>query len=163
MKDYDYLIVGSVFGGSVCTYRIYQLGKKCFVIDKRPHLGGFVYCDNIIGVNVHKYGAHIFHTSNKDVWDFVNTFVPFNHYINSLVANYKGKLYNWPFNMNTFYQLWGIAKPEEARIIIAEQRSEAISYLNGRKPDNLEEQALCLVGKDIFNHLIKEYKEKQWG
>lgn len=163
MKQYDYLIVGSGLFGSTFAYRAKQMGKKCLVIDKRPHLGGNVYCENIEGINVHKYGAHIFHTNNKEVWDFVNSIVPFNRYTNSPVANYKGKLYNLPFNMNTFYQMWGVTTPEQAIAKIEEQKAEAVAQLNGREPQNLEEQALTLVGKDIFEKLIKEYTEKQWG
>jgi UDP-galactopyranose mutase len=139
------------------------MGKKCLVIDKRSHLGGNVYCENIEGVNVHKYGAHIFHTNNKEVWEFVNAIVEFNRYTNCPVANYKGKLYNLPFNMNTFYQMWGVTTPEQAQAKIDEQKAEAVAALNGREPENLEEQALTLVGKDIFEKLIKEYTEKQWG
>lgn len=163
MKSYDYLIVGSGLFGATFAYQAKQIGKKCLVIDKRPHLGGNVYCENIEGINVHKYGAHIFHTSNKEVWDFVNSIVPFNRYTNCPVANYKGKLYNLPFNMNTFYQMWGVLTPEEASAKIEEQKAEAVKMLNGREPQNLEEQALTLVGKDIFEKLIKEYTEKQWG
>lgn len=162
-KKYDYLIVGSGLFGATFAYRAKQLGKKCLVIDKRSHLGGNVYCENIEGINVHKYGAHIFHTSNKEVWDFVNSIVEFNRYTNSPVANYKGKLYNLPFNMNTFYQMWGVTTPEEAQAKIEEQKTEAVAALDGREPQNLEEQALTLVGKDIFEKLIKEYTEKQWG
>ena len=160
---YDYLIVGSGLFGSTFAYRANKLGKKCLVIDKRPHLGGNVYCENIEGINVHKYGAHIFHTSNKKVWDFVNSIVEFNRYTNSPVANYKGKLYNLPFNMNTFYQMWGVITPSEAMSKIAEQKAEAVAKLNGREPENLEEQALILVGHDIYETLIKGYTEKQWG
>ena len=160
---YDYLIVGSGLFGATFAYRATKAGKKCLVIDKRPQLGGNVYCENIEGINVHKYGAHIFHTSNKQVWDFVNSIVEFNRYTNSPVANYKGKLYNLPFNMNTFYQMWGVTTPAEAKAKIEEQKAEAIAALNGREPANLEEQALTLVGKDIFEKLIKEYTEKQWG
>ena len=145
------------------AYRAKQAGKKCLVIDKRPQLGGNVYCDNIEGINVHKYGAHIFHTSNKQVWDFVNSIVEFNRYTNCPIANYKGKLFNLPFNMNTFYQMWGVLTPKEAFAKINEQKSEAIAAQKGREPQNLEEQALTLVGKDIFEKLIKEYTEKQWG
>ena len=163
MKQYDYLIVGSGLFGATFAYRAKQKGKKCLVLDKRPHLGGNVYCENIEGINVHKYGAHIFHTNNKEVWDFVNGIVPFNRYTNSPVANYKGKLYNLPFNMNTFYQMWGVITPEQAKAKIEEQKAEAVAMLSGREPQNLEEQALTLVGKDIFEKLIKEYTEKQWG
>lgn len=164
MKQYDYLIVGSGLFGATCAYRLHQAGKKCLVIDRRPHPGGNVYCEQIEGINVHKYGAHIFHTNNKEVWDFVNGFVPFNRYTNSPIANYHGELYNLPFNMNTFCQMWPDVKtPKEAEARINEQKAEAIAALNGREPQNLEEQALCLVGKDIFRKLIKEYTEKQWG
>lgn len=160
---YDYLIVGSGLFGATFAYQAKKAGKKCLVIDKRPHLGGNVYCEKVEGINVHQYGAHIFHTSNKKVWDFVNSIVEFNRYTNCPVANYKGKLYNLPFNMNTFYQMWGVLTPEEAKAKIEEQKKEALAALNGREPQNLEEQALCLVGKDIFEKLIKEYTEKQWG
>ena len=160
---YDYMIVGSGLFGATFAYKATQVGKRCLVIDKRPHAGGNVYCEKMEGVNVHKYGAHIFHTSNKEVWDFVNSLVPFNRYTNSPIANYKGELYNLPFNMNTFAQMWGVITPDEAKAKIEEQRAEAIAALNGREPQNLEEQALCLIGKDIFYKLIKEYTEKQWG
>ena len=163
MEQFDYLIVGSGLFGATFAHRANKAGKKCLVIDKRAHLGGNVYCENVEGINVHKYGAHIFHTSNKQVWDFVNSIVEFNRYTNSPVANYKGKLYNLPFNMNTFYQMWGVTTPAEAKAKIEEQKAEAIAALNGREPANLEEQALTLVGKDIFEKLIKEYTEKQWG
>lgn len=160
---YDYLIVGSGLFGATFAYLAKKAGKKCLVIDKRPHFGGNVYCEKVEGINVHQYGAHIFHTSNKKVWNFVNSIVEFNRYTNCPVANYKGKLYNLPFNMNTFYQMWGVLTPEEAKAKIEEQKKEALAALNGREPQNLEEQALCLVGKDIFEKLIKEYTEKQWG
>ncbi|MBQ5462965.1 MAG: UDP-galactopyranose mutase [Fibrobacter sp.] len=163
MAHFDYLIVGSGLFGATFAYRAHKAGKKSLVIDKRAQLGGNVYCENVEGINVHKYGAHIFHTSNKQVWDFVNSIVEFNRYTNSPVANYKGKLYNLPFNMNTFYQMWGVTTPAEAKAKIEEQKAEAIAALNGREPANLEEQALTLVGKDIFEKLIKEYTEKQWG
>lgn len=162
-KEYDYLIVGSGLYGATFAYFAKKAGKKCLVIDKRPQLGGNVYCDEVEGIHVHKYGAHIFHTSNKEVWNFVNSIVEFNRYTNCPVANYKGKLYNLPFNMNTFCQMWGVTTPEEAKAKISEQKSEAVAALNGREPQNLEEQALCLVGRDIFYTLIKEYTEKQWG
>ena len=163
MVKYDYLIVGSGLFGATFAYKAKQAGKKCLVIDKRPHFGGNVYCESVEGINVHKYGPHIFHTSNKTVWDFVNSLVEFNRYTNCTVANYRGKLYNLPFNMNTFYQIWGVRTPEEAKTKIEEQKAESVAALNGREPKNLEEQALSLVGKDIFNTLIKEYTEKQWG
>lgn len=163
MKIYDYLIIGSGLYGATFAYRAKQMGKRCLVIDKRPHLGGNVYCENIEGINVHKYGAHIFHTNNKEVWDFVNTLVEFNRYTNCPIANHRGKLYNLPFNMNTFYQMWGVTTPDQAQAKIDEQKAEAVATLNGRSPANLEEQALTLVGKDIFETLIKEYTEKQWG
>lgn len=163
MEKFDYLIVGSGLFGATFAYRAKRAGKTCLVIDKRPQLGGNVYCENVEGINVHKYGAHIFHTSNKRVWDFVNSIVEFNRYTNSPVANYHGKLYNLPFNMNTFYQMWGVTTPAQAEAKIAEQKAEAVAALNGREPANLEEQALTLVGRDIFEKLIKEYTEKQWG
>jgi UDP-galactopyranose mutase len=163
MKIYNYLIVGSGLYGATFAYLAKQKGKKCLVIDKRPHLGGNVYCENVNGINVHKYGAHIFHTSNKEVWDFVNSFVEFNRYTNSPVANYHGELYNLPFNMNTFSKLWGVRTPDEAKAKIEEQKAEAVAALKGREPQNLEEQALTLVGRDIFEKLIREYTEKQWG
>lgn len=160
---YDYLIIGSGLFGATFAYFAHKQGKKCLVIDKRSHLGGNVYCEKIERINVHKYGAHIFHTSNKKVWDFVNSIVEFNRYTNCPVANYKGKLFNLPFNMNTFYQMWGVTTPKDAQAKIAEQKAEAVAALNGREPQNLEEQALTLVGRDIFEKLIKEYTEKQWG
>ena len=160
---YDYLIVGSGLFGATFAYRAKQAGKTCLVIDKRPQLGGNVYCEQSEGINVHKYGAHIFHTSNKAVWDFVNSLVPFNRYTNCPVANYHGELYNLPFNMNTFYQMWGVHTPEEAQAKIAEQRAVVSANLDGSEPRNLEEQALLLVGRDIYEKLIKEYTEKQWG
>lgn len=164
MTKFDYLIVGSGLFGATFAHLATKQGKKCLVIDKRPHLGGNVYCENIEGINVHKYGAHIFHTNNKEVWDFVNSIVEFNRYTNCPVANYKGELYNLPFNMNTFNRMWpDVHTPAEAQAKIDEQKEEALAALNGREPQNLEEQALCLVGKDIFYKLIKEYTEKQWG
>lgn len=164
--QYDYLIVGSGLFGATFAHEALQHGKTCLVIDKRPYLGGNVYCEKIEGINVHKYGAHIFHTNNKNVWDFVNSIVPFNRYTNCPVANYHGKLYNLPFNMNTFYQMWGVTTPEQAMAKIEEQKAEAVAKMKAEgvtEPRNLEEQGLCLVGKDIFEKLIKEYTEKQWG
>uniref|UniRef100_UPI004024BFA8 UDP-galactopyranose mutase n=1 Tax=Segatella hominis TaxID=2518605 RepID=UPI004024BFA8 len=166
MKKYDYLIVGSGLFGATFAHLAHKQGKTCLVIDKRPHLGGNIYCENIEGINVHKYGAHIFHTSNKEVWNFVNTIVEFNRYTNSPVANYKGKLYNLPFNMNTFYQMWGVTTPEEAQAKIDEQKAEAVAKMKAdgvSEPRNLEEQAQVLIGKDIYERLIKGYTEKQWG
>lgn len=163
MKRYEYLIVGSGLYGATFAYLAKKEGKSCLVIDKRPQLGGNVYCEDIEGIHVHKYGAHIFHTSNKQVWDFVNSLVPFNRYTNCPVANYKGELYNLPFNMNTFYQMWGVKTPAEAMLKIEQQKKEALNILNGREPANLEEQALSLVGCDIYEKLIKGYTEKQWG
>jgi len=163
---YDYLIVGSGLFGAMFAYRAKQMGKKCLVIDKRPHLGGNIYCENIEGINVHKYGAHIFHTSNKQVWEFVNSIVEFNRYTNSPIANYKGKQYNLPFNMNTFYQMWGVLTPDEAKAKIEEQKAEAMAAMRAAgvsEPRNLEEQALMLIGRDIYEALIKGYTEKQWG
>ena len=164
MPHYDYLIIGSGLYGATFAHKAKQAGKKVLVIDKRPHIGGNVYCENIEGINVHKYGAHIFHTSNKKVWDFVNSIVEFNRYTNCPMASYKGELYNLPFNMNTFNRMWPeVHTPVEAQAKIDEQKAEAVAVLGGRDPQNLEEQALCLVGKDIFYKLIKEYTEKQWG
>ena len=166
MKKYDYLIVGSGLFGATFAHLAHKQGKSCLVIDKRPQLGGNIYCENIEGINVHKYGAHIFHTSNKEVWDFVNAIVEFNRYTNSPVANYKGKLYNLPFNMNTFYQMWGVTTPEEAQTKIDEQKAEAVAKMKAdgvSEPRNLEEQAQVLIGKDIYERLIKGYTEKQWG
>lgn len=166
MKHYDYLIVGSGLFGSVFAYKARQQGKRCLVIDRRSHLGGNIYCEKAEGINVHKYGAHIFHTSNKTVWDFVNSIVEFNRYTNSPVAYYKGKLYNLPFNMNTFYQMWGVKTPAAAQSILEEQRTEAVARMKRQginEPRNLEEQAQLLIGKDIYEVLIKGYTEKQWG
>lgn len=156
---YDYLIVGSGLFGTTMAYLLHQKGYKCLVIDKRSHMGGNVYTESVNGINVHKYGAHIFHTSDRRVWEFVNSLVEFNRYTNSPVANYKGKLYNLPFNMNTFYQMWGVITPEEAKEMIEKQRRES-GIIN---PRNLEEQAISLIGKDIYYTLIKDYTEKQWG
>ena len=165
-KDYDYLIVGAGIYGATFACMAHRQGKRCLVIDKRNHLGGNIYCENIEGINVHKYGAHIFHTSNKKVWDFANSIVEFNRYINSPIANYKGKQYNLPFNMNTFYQMWGVLTPAEAKAKIEEQRQEALEKMKAdgaTEPRNLEEQAQLLIGKDIYEILIKGYTEKQWG
>ncbi|OAZ04354.1 UDP-galactopyranose mutase [Flavobacterium succinicans] len=158
-KEYDYLIVGSGLFGSVFAHEAYKAGKKCLVIDKRNHLGGNVYCEKIGDINVHKYGAHIFHTNDKNLWNYVNQFVEFNNYINAPLAFTKGKLYNLPFNMNTFYQLWGTKTPAEAQAKIDDQ----IKTYGVQEPKNLEEQALSLIGKDIYENFIKEYTEKQWG
>lgn len=161
---YDYLIVGSGLFGATFAYEAHQAGRSCLVIDKRLWLGGNVYCEKAEGINVHKYGAHIFHTSNKEVWEFVNSLVEFNRYTNCPIANYKGELYNLPFNMNTFNRMWpDVHTPKEAEDRIAQQKAEAVEALGSREPQNLEEQALTLVGKDIFEKLIKEYTEKQWG
>lgn len=160
MKNkYDYIIVGAGLFGSVFAYEMNKNGKKCLVIDKRNHLGGNVYCEKVAGVNVHKYGAHIFHTNDKGIWDYVNSFVEFNRFTNSPVANYKGEMFNLPFNMNTFYQLWGVKSPAEAQAKIDEQIAES----GITNPQNLEEQAISMVGKDIYEKLIKGYTEKQWG
>ena len=166
MSKYDYLIVGAGLFGAVAAYRAARSGKKALVIDRRPHTGGNAYCEEREGIRVHKYGAHIFHTSNREVWEFVNRFVEFNNCINSPVANYKGKLYNLPFNMNTFYQMWGVTTPAEAKAKIEEQKAEAIARMKAdgvSEPRNLEEQAQTLIGKDIYEKLIKGYTEKQWG
>ncbi len=165
-KEYDYLIVGAGIYGATFACMAHRQGKRCLVIDKRNHLGGNIYCENIEGINVHKYGAHIFHTSNKKVWDFANSIVEFNRYTNSPIANYKGKQYNLPFNMNTFYQMWGVLTPAEAQAKIEEQRQEALEKMKAdgaTEPRNLEEQAQLLIGKDIYEILIKGYTEKQWG
>ena len=163
---YDYLIVGSGLYGATFAHFARKAGKECLVIEKRQHLGGNIYCEEIEGIHVHKYGAHIFHTSNKEVWDFVNGLVPFNRYTNCPVANFHGELYNLPFNMNTFYQMWGVTTPAEAEVMIMEQKAEALSKMQAdgiTEPRNLEEQALLLVGKDIYEKLVKGYTEKQWG
>lgn len=159
MKKYDYLIVGAGLYGSIFAYEMNKKGKKCLVIDKRNHIGGNIYTEEIEGINVHKYGAHIFHTSNKEVWEYINQFCEFNNYINSPIANYKGEIYNLPFNMNTFNKLWGVKTPREAQEKIEEQKKEYGIV----KPKNLEEQAISLIGKDIYEKLIKGYTEKQWG
>lgn len=166
MIKYDFLVVGSGLYGATFACLAHRQGKKCLVIDKRTHLGGNIYCKNVAGINVHKYGAHIFHTSNKRIWDFVNSVVEFNRYTNSPVANFKGRLYNLPFNMNTFYQMWGVTTPEQAIKKIEEQKEEVMKNMQAQgidTPRNLEEQALLLVGKDIYERLIKGYTEKQWG
>ncbi len=157
-KRYDYLIVGSGLFGSVFAYEAAKRGKSCLVIEKRNHKGGNIYCENVEGITVHKYGAHVFHTNNKRVWDYVNALCGFNLYTNSPIANYKGEIYNMPFNMNTFSKLWGIATPDEAKAIIHEQSSKITG-----EPKNLEEQAISLVGEDIYRKLVKGYTEKQWG
>lgn len=164
---YDYLIVGAGLFGATFAHMAMKAGKRCLVIDRRPHIGGNLYCEKIEGINVHKYGAHIFHTSDKEVWDFVNSIVSFNRYTNSPVAQAPdGKLYNLPFNMNTFYQLWGVRTPQEALAKLDEQRREAVERMQSEgitEPRNLEEQALCLIGRDVYELLIKHYTEKQWG
>ncbi len=156
--NYDYLVVGAGFFGAVFAYEANRRGKRCLVVDKRPHIGGNCYTETVEEIHVHKYGAHIFHTSDREIWDFVNRFASFNNYINSPIANYKGEIYNLPFNMNTFSKLWGIATPAEARAKIDTQRGDAPA-----NPTNLEEQALSLVGRDIYEKLVKGYTEKQWG
>ena len=156
---YDYLIVGSGLFGSIFAYEMNKIGKKCLVIEKRDHIGGNVYTEKQENINVHKYGAHIFHTNNRKVWDYINKFADFNRYTNSPVANYKGELYNLPFNMNTFYQMWGVKTPAEAKAKIEEQKEE----YKIENPQNLEEQAISLIGPDIYEKLVKGYTEKQWG
>lgn len=158
MKKYDYVIVGSGLFGATFAYKMYQAGKKCLVVEKRNEIGGNLYCEDREGIHVHKYGAHIFHTNDKGVWDFVNSLVEFNRYTNSPVANYHGEIYNMPFNMNTFNKMWGCRTPQEAKAIIESQKS----VIQG-EPKNLEEQAISLVGKDIYQKLVKGYTEKQWG
>ena len=165
-RKYDYLIVGSGLFGATFAHLAHRDGKRCLVIEKRPHLGGNVFCEEIESIHVHKYGAHIFHTDNHEIWAFVNGIVPFNRYTNGPVANYKGELYNLPFNMNTFYQMWGVTTPEQAAAKIEEQKAEAVARMRAEgvsEPRNLEEQALTLVGNDIYEKLIKGYTEKQWG
>lgn len=163
MSQYDYLIVGAGLFGAVFACEAIKDGKSCLVIDKRNHIGGNVYTENVEGINVHKYGAHIFHTCDKEVWDYVNDFAEFNRYTNSPVARYKDELYNLPFNMNTFYNLWGVKTPSEAKAIIEKQKAEALSGREGLEPANLEEQAITLAGRDIYEKLVKGYTEKQWG
>ena len=165
-RTYDFLIVGSGLLGATFAYLAKRDGKKCLVIDKRPQFGGNVYCEDIEGIHVHKYGAHIFHTDNKEIWDFVNSFVPFNRFVNSPIASFKGRLYNLPFNMNTFYQMWGVVTPEQAKAKIEGQKAEVLQRMKMEgidEPRNLEEQALLLVGRDIYEILVKGYTEKQWG
>lgn len=159
MKKYDYVIVGAGLFGATFAHEMKKNGKKCLVIERRNNIGGNIYCENINGINVHKYGAHIFHTSDKKIWNYVNQFAEFNNYINAPIANYKGEIYNLPFNMNTFSKLWNIATPAQARAKIDEQKRE----FDYDEPKNLEEQAISLVGKDIYLKLVKEYTEKQWG
>ena len=159
MKEYDYLIVGAGLYGAVMAHELKKKGKKCLVIDRRDHIAGNIYCEDIEGIHVHKYGAHIFHTSDKKIWDYMNQFAEFNNYINSPVAVYKDELYNLPFNMNTFSKMWNIRTPKEAKEIIEKQRKET----GITDPQNLEEQALFLGGRDIYEKLIKGYTEKQWG
>lgn len=163
MKEYDYLIVGSGLYGATFAYCAKQAGKSVVVIDSRPHTGGNVYQENVEGINIHKYGPHIFHTSNEEIWKFVNQFVSFNHFELHTIANYKGELYNLPFNMNTFHQMWGVCTPEDAEKKIKDERQKVKEQLKFDEPRNLEEQALSLVGRDIYKRLIKEYTEKQWG
>ena len=158
MKHYDYILVGAGLYSAVIAWHAKQAGKSCLVLERRSHIGGNIYCEEIEGINVHKYGAHIFHTSDRKVWDFVNSFVEFNRYTNSPVANYKGEIYNMPFNMNTFSRMWGISTPQEAKAIIDKQKSEITG-----EPKNLEEQAIALVGRDIYEKLVKGYTDKQWG
>ena len=158
MRQYDYLIIGAGLFGSVMAEQLVRQGKRCLVIDKRSHIGGNIYTSNVNGITVHQYGAHIFHTNDKEVWEYINSFSDFNRYTNSPIANYKGKLYNLPFNMNTFYQIWGVTTPQEAQCKIEQQRTQS-----DIEPVNLEEQAISLVGRDIYEILIKGYTEKQWG
>lgn len=160
---YDYLIVGSGLFGSIFAYEANKRGKKCLVIDKRSHIGGNIYTENIDGINVHKYGAHIFHTSNKEVWDYMQQFAEFNRYTNSPVARYKDELYNLPFNLNTFSRMFNLITPQDIEKKLNEERKEGLAKLNGKEPSNLEEQAISLVGKTVYEKLIKDYTEKQWG
>lgn len=162
-RQYDYLIVGSGLMGATFAHLATQAGKRCLVVERRQHTGGNIHCEQVAGINVHQYGAHILHTADERVWRFVNRLAPCNRYTNSPVANWRGQLYNLPFNMNTFARMWGVTTPDEARMHIEEQRAEVRSRLQGREPQNLEEQALLLVGRDIFERLIKGYTEKQWG
>ena len=160
---YDYLIVGSGLFGSIFAYEANKIGKKCLVIDKRPHIGGNIYTENIDGINVHKYGAHIFHTSNKEVWDYIQQFAEFNRYTNSPVARYKDELYNLPFNLNTFSRMFNLITPQDIERKLDEERKDGLAKLNGKEPSNLEEQAISLVGTTVYEKLIKGYTEKQWG
>lgn len=162
-RQYDYLIVGSGLMGATFAHLATQAGKRCLVVERRQHTGGNIHCEQVAGINVHQYGAHILHTADERVWRFVNRLAPCNRYTNSPVANWRGQLYNLPFNMNTFARMWDVTTPDEARARIEEQRAEVRSRLQGREPQNLEEQALLLVGRDIFERLIKGYTEKQWG
>ena len=165
-REYDYLIVGAGLFGATVAWRARQAGLRCMVIDRRSHLGGNVYCESCEGIHVHKYGAHIFHTSSDEVWQFVNSLVPFNRYTNSPLACYQGRFYNLPFNMNTFHQMWGVTTPAEAQCRLEEQRREAVEAMRSAgvsETRNLEEQALMLIGRDIYQQLIKGYTEKQWG
>ena len=161
--NYDYLIVGSGLFGSIFAYEANKKGKKCLVIDKRPHIGGNIYTENIDGINVHKYGAHIFHTSNKEVWNYIQQFAEFNRYTNSPVARYKDELYNMPFNLNTFSRMFNLITPQDIEKKLDEERKEGLEKLNGKEPSNLEEQAISLVGTTVYEKLIKGYTEKQWG
>ena len=161
--NYDYLIVGTGLFGSIFAYEANKKGKRCLVIDKRPHIGGNIYTENIDGINVHKYGAHIFHTSNKEVWDYIQQFAEFNRYTNSPVARYKNELYNLPFNLNTFSRMFNLITPQDIEKKLDEERKEGLAKLNGREPSNLEEQAISLVGTTVYEKLIKGYTEKQWG
>ena len=163
ITKYDYLVVGSGLFGSIFAYEANKKGKKCLVIDKRTHIGGNIYTENIDGINVHKYGAHIFHTSNKDVWDYIQQFAEFNRYTNSPVARYKDELYNLPFNLNTFSRMFNLITPQDIESKLNEERKEGLAKLNGKEPSNLEEQAISLVGTTVYEKLIKGYTEKQWG
>lgn len=163
MARYDYLIVGSGLTGATFAHLARQAGRRCLVIERRKHTGGNVWCEQVEGINVHRYGAHILHTADREVWDFINHLAPCNRYTNSPLANYRGRLYNLPFNMNTFYQMWGTTTPSEALAKLTEQREEALRKLGGREPQTLEEQALVLVGRDLYECLVKGYTEKQWG
>ena len=162
-KSYDYLIVGSGLMGATFAHLMHSRGKRCLVVERRPHTGGNIHCTTMAGIQVHQYGAHILHTSDRQVWDFVNRLAPCNRYTNAPLANYEGELYNLPFNMNTFHQMWGVVTPQQAQDMLDRQRAQAREMMGGREPQNLEEQALLLVGSDIYHKLIKGYTEKQWG